>query len=125
MVYGALKHVKGELHDTNVMTKPAKTKAQTRQEIESQIESFIRQQGEIEQVEMGASGLQDGKYNTSDMGFIEPKKERTPLNHIVAAIQQRKTDKKTPTTKTKSSSGPKKKVIYDDFGEPIRYVWED
>lgn len=112
-------------HDAFAMTKPKKTKAQTRKEIESQIESFIRQQGEIEQVEMGASGLQDGKYNTSHMGFIEPKKERTPLNHIVAAIQQRKTDKKTPTAKPKHNSGPKKKVIYDDFGDPIRYVWED
>ncbi|MBM6550340.1 hypothetical protein [Marinomonas ostreistagni] len=107
------------------MTKPTKTKAQTRKEIESQIESFIRQQGEIEQVEMGASGLQDGKYNTSHMGFIEPKKDRTPLNHIVAAIQQRKADKKQPAPKIKRNSGPKKKVIYDDFGEPIRYVWED
>ncbi|SBS33491.1 hypothetical protein MAQ5080_02597 [Marinomonas aquimarina] len=106
------------------MTKPTKTKAQTRKEIESQIESFIRQQGEIEQVEMGASGLQDGKYNTSHMGFIEPKKDRTPLNHVVAAIQQRKSDKKPPLPLAKPKQ-PKKKVIYDDFGDPIRYVWED
>lgn len=106
------------------MTKPTKTKAQTRQEIESQIESYIRQQGEIQQVEMGASGLQDGKYNTSHMGFIEPKKDRTPLNHVVAAIQQRKSDKK-PAPPLVKPKQPKKKVIYDDFGDPIRYVWED
>lgn len=107
------------------MTKSTKTKAQTRQEIESQIENFIREQGEIEQVEMGASGLQDGKYNTSNMGFIEPKKERTPLNHIVAAIQQRKSDKKPTPIPSVKPRKPQKKVIYDDFGEPIRYVWED
>jgi hypothetical protein len=108
------------------MTKPVKTKAQTRKEIESQVERFIRQQGEIKQVEMGASGLQDGKYNTSHIGFIEPKKDRTPLNHVVAAIQQRKSDKKAPTPPAKvKSKQPKKKIIYDDFGDPIRYVWED
>ncbi len=108
------------------MTKPTKTKAQTRKEIESQIESFIRQQGEIQQVEMGASGLQDGKYNTSHMGFIEPKKERTPLNHVVAAIQQRKSEKYPATAlPANKPRKPKKKVIYDDFGDPIRYVWED
>lgn len=107
------------------MTKPLKTKAQTRKEIESQIESFIRHKGEIQQVEMGASGLQDGKYNTSHIGFIEPKKERTPLNHVVAAIQQRKTDKKTTIPEPSKPKKPKKKIIYDDFGDPIRYVWED
>ncbi|MCO4785536.1 hypothetical protein [Marinomonas atlantica] len=107
------------------MTKSTKTKAQTRQEIESQIENFIREQGEIEQVEMGASGLQDGKYNTSNMGFIEPKKERTPLNHIVAALQQRKSDKKPAPIPSLKPRKPQKKIIYDDFGEPIRYVWED
>ena len=107
------------------MTKPTKSKKQTRQEIESQIESFIREQGEIKHVKMGESGLQDGKYNTSHMGFIEPKKDRTPLNHVVAAIQQRKSAKTaTPPTSAKRSK-PKKKAIYDDFGEPIRYVWED
>lgn len=107
------------------MTKSTKSKAQTRKEIESQIENFIRKKGEIEQVEMGKSGLQDGKYNTSHIGFIEPKKDRTPLNHVVAAIQQRKADKKAPAPATNKPRQPKKKVIYDDFGEPIRYVWED
>lgn len=107
------------------MTKSVKSKAQTRKEIESQIENFIRKKGEIEQVEMGKSGLQDGKYNTSHVGFIEPKKDRTPLNHVVAAIQQRKAEKKTPPAPIRKPRQPKKKVIYDDFGEPIRYVWED
>ncbi|MBJ7555109.1 hypothetical protein [Marinomonas spartinae] len=104
------------------MIKPKSTKKDTRKEIDSLVEEFIKAKGQIQQVEMGESGLVDGKYNTSHIGFTEPKKERTPLNHIVAALDERK------HPKNKSSSikkRPKKKIIYDDFGEPIRWVWEE
>ncbi|WP_235890064.1 hypothetical protein [Maribrevibacterium harenarium] len=107
------------------MTKPAKTKAETRQEIESLVDRFIREKGEIKQVKMGESGLQDGKYNTSHVGFGEPRKERTPLDHVVAALEQRKANKRAPDPKTKHTVKRRKKVIYDDFGEPLRWVWEE
>ena len=105
------------------MIKPKTTKKDTRKELESLVDQFIKKNGTIQQVDMGESGLVDGKYNTSHIGFNEPKQERTPLNHVVAAIQQRKQNKSAPTSPIKKR--PKKKIIYDDFGEPIRWVWEE
>tara|TARA_R110001606_G_scaffold61161_3_gene143400 strand:- start:178 stop:495 length:318 start_codon:yes stop_codon:yes gene_type:complete len=105
------------------MIKPKTTKRDTRKELESLVDQFIKKNGTIQQVDMGESGLVDGKYNTSHLGFNEPKQDRTPLNHVVAAIHQRKHSKSPPTTTTKKR--PKKKIIYDDFGDPLRWVWEE
>ncbi|RBO82560.1 hypothetical protein [Marinomonas aquiplantarum] len=107
------------------MIKPKTTKKETRQELESLVEEFIKAKGEIQQVDMGESGLVDGKYNTSHIGFSEPRQDRTPLNHVVAAIQQKKRPPSPPSTAKINNNKPKKKVIYDDFGEPLRWVWED
>ncbi|TBR44974.1 hypothetical protein CBF23_000265 [Marinomonas agarivorans] len=100
------------------MIKPKPTKTETRDEIALQVEEFLQRQGKIEQVKMGDSGLVDGKYHTNHIGFNEPKQTRTPLNHVVAEIQNRKKPQK-------MKKRPTKKVIYDDFGEPIRWYWEE
>ena len=105
------------------MIKPKTTKRDTREELESLVDQFIKKNGTIQQVDMGESGLVDGKYNTSHIGFNEPKQDRTPLNHVVAAIQQRKHNKSPVVTTPKKR--PKKKIIYDDFGDPLRWVWEE
>ena len=108
------------------MIKPKTTKKETRTELESLVDQFIKAKGEIQQVDMGESGLIDGKYNTSHMGFSEPKQDRTPLNHVVATLQQKKHNKShSPSTQSKPKKKPTKKIIYDDFGDPIRWVWED
>lgn len=105
------------------MTKPAPSKKDVRREIDSMVEEFIKANGKIQRVEMGESGLIDGKYNTNHIGFSEPRKERTSLNHVVDAIEKRKASKSSPSRST--SKRPKKKIIYDDFGDPIRWVWEE
>ncbi len=107
------------------MIKPKTTKKETRQELESLVDQFIKAQGEIQQVDMGESGLVDGKYNTSHMGFSEPKQDRTPLNHVVAALQQKKHNKPAPSSHNSPKKKPTKKIIYDDFGDPLRWVWEE
>ena len=104
------------------MIKPKTTKKDTRKELESLVDEFLKAKGEIQHVDMGESGLVDGKYNTSQMGFSEPKKDRTPLNHVVSAIQTRKLNKSSPK-KLNSQNKPYKKIIYDDFGSPLRWVW--
>ncbi|MDB4309084.1 hypothetical protein N9913_02120 [Porticoccaceae bacterium] len=43
---------------------------------------------------------------------------------MVSALDSRK-KKKTPPKPVKVSKRPKKKLIYDDFGEPVREVWTD
>ncbi len=107
------------------MTKLPTTKRETRAEINSQVEEFLKAKGKITQANMGESGLVDGKYNTSHVGFTGPKQTRTPLNYVVATLEQRRQQKNVKATKTKTQSGPKRKIIYDDFGDPIRWVWED
>jgi hypothetical protein len=106
------------------MIKPQTTKRETRSQIDSQVEAFLKSKGEITQAKMGESGLIDGKYNTSHIGFIEPKQPRTPLNYVVANIDKRKHEK-TPSRQNTQPKRPKKKVIYDDFGDPIRWVWQE
>ena len=58
--------------------------------------------------------------------FVSPSpiKNRTYVNDMVAKIDERKRKgiKKPPAKVTKR---PKKKIIYDDFGEPLREVWVD
>lgn len=104
------------------MIKPKTTKKDTRKELESLVDEFLKAKGEIQRVDMGESGLIDGKYSTSQLGFSEPKKDRTPLNHVVSAIETRKLNKD-PDKKLKSQGKPYKKIIYDDFGSPLRWVW--
>lgn len=105
--------------------KSRQTKQEIRQQIAQQVEDFLRTDGEIHQVKMGDSGLVDGKYNQAHVGFGEPKQTRTPLDNVVAELEQRKRQKKAPAPKTSTSNRRKKKVIYDDFGEPLRWVWDD
>ena len=107
------------------MIKPKTTKKDTRKELESLVDQFIKARGEIQQVDMGESGLVDGKYNTSYIGFNEPKQDRTPLNHVVAALQQKKSSNTSPPMQVQIKKKPKKKIIYDDFGDPLRWVWEE
>lgn len=104
------------------MVKPKPTKKETRQEIADQIEAFLKSKGEIQQADMGESGLVDGKYNTSHIGFGEPRQERTPLNHVVAEMQKRKSG---PSPQTNIKKRRKKVIVYDDFGDAIRWYWEE
>ncbi|MBR9805007.1 hypothetical protein GYB62_00630 [bacterium] len=49
--------------------------------------------------------------------------ERTYVNDVVETLEQRRHAKpvKAPTASKKG----RKKLIYDDFGEPLRWVWSD
>lgn len=99
------------------------TKAEARQQLESKIEEFIQQGGEIKSVESGASGLEDGNYNRNSFVFGYPKEERTPTTKEMAAIDARRRAKTVSKPSHSFSRKPKKKIIYDDFGEPVREVW--
>ncbi len=106
--------------------KRPQTKAQARIEIESLIDDFLKEGGHVVQVHAGTSGLHNGELNTNSLGFERPKQERTPVPGAVAAIEAKRQEKlaKNQPQKRKLSK-PRKKVIYDDFGEPVRVVWVD
>jgi hypothetical protein len=49
------------------------------------------------------------------------------VSDVLKAIDERKESKKKSPSKPASArkKSPRKKVIYDDFGEPLRVVWEE
>ena len=105
------------------------SKQEIRQQLNDEVEQFLQQGGSVKEVARGATGLQDGRYEERGMGFEKPREERTPVNDVLKAIDQRRLEQRKPKRSASSSGktrrGPRKKVIYDDFGEPLRVIWED
>jgi len=106
----------------NGWMKRRQSKSELRAELEKQVQSYIDKGGEIQQVDMGESGLEDGKYDPRRFGFEAGAQARTPLNGLLATIDSRRKSKPEPALK-KTNTRLRKKVIYDDFGEPLRWVW--
>ena len=100
------------------------SKNEVREQINQEVEAFLRRGGEVKELARGETGLINGAYNDRSLGFEKPKEERTPVGHVLQTIDQRRQDKRKPMPKPKHK-GPRKKVIYDDFGEPVRVIWED
>lgn len=100
------------------------TKAHIRTEIEQQVDDFLNQGGAVLEVERGISGRDnpDGPIRPGiGSAFEQPKTGRTYIPEVVAAIDARR---KPAAVKTKSArKSPRKKMIYDDFGEPLRWQW--
>lgn len=102
-------------------TRPSKT--EIRQALAQQVSAFIDAGGQIEQLEQGDSGLVDGQYQRNSFVFGQPKQTRTPIPEVAAAVDTRRHCRREHSNLT-FSQHPVKRIIYDDFGEPIREVWE-
>lgn len=111
------------------MFKKGPSKSELRDQLDAEVHQFLKKGGEIEQVEMGESGLIDGRYNLQKTGYersTPTPQERTPVHNLLATIDSRRNGKTSaPASKSKPSSSPRKKVIYDDFGDPVRTIWTD
>ncbi|WP_111643161.1 hypothetical protein [Marinimicrobium alkaliphilum] len=109
--------------------KPTKTKHQLRQELNQQLDAFLRSGGSINEVQRGLSGRVD---NQPLKEVFPPRSEpepRTLVNEIVAAIEARRKPKPPLTAKGQGHGQrrrePRKKLIMDDFGQPLRWEWRD
>jgi hypothetical protein len=99
-----------------------KSKHDIRQEMESEIVNFISAGGEIKKIDRGLSGRETNQNLNQSIPFTEGgKQERTLLTETVKLIDERKQNKK-PAPPVKKQ--PKNRIIYDDFGEVVREVWE-
>lgn len=98
------------------------SKRELRAELDRHVREFISGGGEIKQVNMGESGLVDGQYNPRRFGFEASPQSRTPVAGLLATIDARRKEKKSAGTSARPKP-PRQKVIYDDFGEPLRKVW--
>lgn len=108
------------------MKKP--TKQEIRRQLDRETAEFLNRGGAVKEVARGATGLVDGRYDERSLAFEKPREERTPVDDVLIAIDQRREAQRKPARPAGNRSvrkGPKKKVIYDDFGEPLRVIWED
>ncbi|MFT7286032.1 MAG: hypothetical protein ACI87W_000135 [Halieaceae bacterium] len=104
------------------------TKADIRRELERETTQFLQLGGEVNKVPTGTSAWEPGTQPPPSRPlFVEPKSERTPVPEVVAAIEQRREAMKThrkPVTKGRTSRR-RRRLVYDDFGEPLRHIWTD
>ena len=103
--------------------KPLKTKAQIRVEIAQQVNEFLNKGGAVDTISPGVSGRDPSTQALVPPTLSQNKGPRTPVPDIIANIEARRKPKK--TKKSKLSKNPKKKLILDDFGQPLRWEWAD
>ena len=98
------------------------SKADIRQDIDKQIADFLKSGGEVAEIQRGLSGRDnpDGPIKT-DLINNQPKEGRTYVPEVIAAIDARRNAK--PAKSKPSKPKLRRKIIYDDFGEPLREVW--
>lgn len=94
-----------------------------REKLRRQTEAYLAAGGNIKQVSPGVSGYHN-VLHPAPLGSLSdgPKSTRTPVPEVVAAIEQRRARM---TQKSTTRRKPRKKIIYDDFGEPIRWEWDN
>ena len=112
------------------MVKKVPTKAELRAALEQETRRYLNQGGKVESVPAGATGADPQKPRgfQSTRLFNEPRGSRTFVPEVVAAIESRRGEmKRRRRSETRRSRlpRPRRKTIYDDFGEPIRKVWVD
>jgi hypothetical protein len=107
-----------------VPLKPIVKKADLRRQLDDQMQAFLREGGQVDEIPRGLSGRDslNGPLPTPPFIGDEPREGRTYVNDVVAAIEARR--KPAAPVKPKPRR-PRKKIIYDDFGEPLRWVWEE
>ncbi len=110
------------------MKKPV-SKEDIRAELEAETERFLRHGGHVKNIPQGVSGKDPGDppIFLNRRLFVEPRAERTLVPEVVAAIEARRQEKlkRKPAPKRSRLPKPRRKTIYDDFGEPLRKVWVD
>ena len=102
------------------MIKPTKTRRQLHQELEQQVQEFLHKGGHVNEVPRGLSGRLDANGPLISIFDGSSQEDRTPLPEVVAAIEARK---KAPLVAKPQKKRPRKKVILDDFGKPLRWEW--
>lgn len=101
-----------------------KSKSEIRDELQQQMEEFLSKGGNINDVPCGESGRDMGQP-LPPIPFEGQTQERTPVSDVLATLDARKKNKNKTVDSSKKKRQPRKKLITDDFGEPLRWVWEE
>lgn len=101
------------------------SKNKIRGDIQRKTEEFLSRGGEIKKHDCGETGEPADKPRAKSV-FVsnQPRQTRTYINDVVSAIDNRK-KKPAKAASKPTAKRRRKKVIYDDFGEPLREVWTE
>lgn len=102
------------------------SKKEIRAELNAGIEQYLQVGGVIREIPRGTSAFLPGDPPLRNEHFqpTQSPQERTPVPDVVAAIEARKQQKPLKSRAAKSNR-PKRKLVLDDFGEPLRWEWVD
>src|SRR6516162_6835740 len=95
------------------------SKADIREELVQETERFLEQGGSVDEIPAGLSGKNPGDppiYLNRRL-FVEPRTPRTLIPEVVAAIEARRVEKIRRKPQKRRLQRPRRKIIYDDFGE--------
>jgi len=101
-----------------------KSKHQQREELGEMIQQFLLSGGEVQAIARGTSGNESNTNLFKQTTQFEPKPNRTPLTEVVKTLEERKKSKPEASS-SRTSRRPKKRLIVDDFGDPVRWVWDE
>jgi hypothetical protein len=105
------------------------SKEDVRAELQQQTERFLSRGGEVKNIPTGVSGKNPGDppLFLNRRLFVEPPLPRTPIPEVIAAIEARRAlqPRRQNLRKRSRLPRPRRKIIYDDFGEPLRRLWVD
>jgi hypothetical protein len=104
------------------------SKADIRDELLQETERFLEQGGSVNEIPCGISGKDPGDppLFLNRRLFVEPKSPRTPIPEVVAAIEARRLQKfRHKSQQKRRLPSPRGKILYDDFGEPLRRIWSE
>lgn len=102
------------------------TKAELRKQLEDEMSSFEQEGGEVQHIQRGESANKGYPLKAQETIIFDGQKEsRSYVNDVVAAIDARKKERTQKHKAKPKPKEPKKRLIYDDFGEPLRWVWDD
>lgn len=113
-----------------VMKRPfnrPRSKSDLRSDLSRDVAAFLSKGGTIAEHAPGETALEARVAPLHTPLFSEPKGERTPVDDVVAALEERRRQRfKRPVGRRRERKPtPRKKIIYDDFGEALRTVWQD
>ncbi|EAT13517.1 hypothetical protein HF888_08770 [Bermanella marisrubri] len=98
------------------------SKKQRRAQLDKEIENYLNHGGQIDKVPQGTSGRENPEAALLPVLFAEKAHLRTDARPALQQLDTRKNKKKLPP---RHKARRKKKPIYDDFGEILRWVWDD
>ena len=105
------------------MKKPP-SKRDLRADLQLQTAVFLSSGGKIREFEVGDSAYDKGQTPATTPLFQISRAGRTPVNDVVEALEARRNGQKTKKKEARRTAPRRrKKIIYDDFGEPLRVIW--